>query len=140
MQAAEITSPLPSLRRIPLASIDALVSATLGPARVENKEQPAVFNRQIAMYLAKQGRFYNGRDHSTVCYAIQRIKALRQVNEDVDQMLSKLEKVLQDPEPFVLDFVSIQRPTATRLGKLSEDVFLDQLADRVADRLIRLLG
>jgi hypothetical protein len=24
------------------------------------------------------GRFYNGRDHSTVCYGIQRIEALRE--------------------------------------------------------------
>ncbi|MFZ0591645.1 MAG: helix-turn-helix domain-containing protein [Bryobacteraceae bacterium] len=70
------------VRRVPLAPIDALVSSKLGPDRVSENCQSAAFNRQIAMYLAKRiggwsttaiGRFDNGRDHSTVCYAIQRI-------------------------------------------------------------------
>jgi chromosomal replication initiation ATPase DnaA len=63
--------------------IDAVVSAKLGPARVRGNGQPAAFHRQIAMYLAHRvggwsttriGRFYNGRDHSTVCHAIKRPK------------------------------------------------------------------
>jgi len=145
MSAHEIGSPA-FRRRIPLARIDALVSAHLGPARLESKEQPAVFNRQIAMYLAKQvggwsttviGRFYNGRDHSTVCYAIQRIKAFRKINPDVDQLLSKLETALQDPEPFGADSMWIRRPASIRL--CSEDTLLDELADRIASRLIRFL-
>ena len=40
-------------RRIPLAVIDQVVSARLGQTRVEGNAQPAVFHRQIAMYLAK---------------------------------------------------------------------------------------
>ena len=148
MSAHEIGSPPAFRRRIPLVRIDALVSAHLGPARLESKEQPAVFNRQIAMYLAKQvggwsttviGRFYNGRDHSTVCYAIQRIKAFRKINPDVDQLLSKLETALQDPEPFGADSLSIRRPASIRLCRLSEDTLLDELADRIASRLIRFL-
>src|ERR1700733_6788619 len=71
----------PGMQQIGLAQIDAVVSARLGPARVPGNAQPAAFNRQVAMYLAKHvggwsttkiGRFYNGRDHSTVCYAIRR--------------------------------------------------------------------
>lgn len=125
------------------------MSAHLGPARIENKEQPAVFNRQIAMYLAKRvggwsttviGRFYNGRGHSTVCYAIQRIKALCEINPEVAQLLSKLETALQDPESFMVDSLSIKRPASIRLGKLREDIFVDELANRIADRLIRLVG
>jgi len=63
-------------RRVPLSAIDATVSAHLGPTPVMGNAQPAVFNRQVAMYLAKRvggwsttriGKFYNGRDHSTVC-------------------------------------------------------------------------
>ena len=63
-------------RRIPLAAIDATVSAYLGTTRVIGNAQPAAFNRQVAMYLAnrvggwsttKIGKFYNGRDRSTVC-------------------------------------------------------------------------
>jgi chromosomal replication initiation ATPase DnaA len=51
------------------------------------------------MYLAHRvggwsttriGRFYNGRDHSIVCHAIQRIQALRDANADVEGLLSSL--------------------------------------------------
>ena len=43
----------PSTNQIGLAQIDAVVSAHLGPARVRGNAQPAAFNRQVAMYLAK---------------------------------------------------------------------------------------
>lgn len=67
-------------RRCSLDEIDNAVSERLGPTRVSGNAQPACFNRQIAMYLARHvgdwsttaiGRFYNGRDHSTVCHSIQ---------------------------------------------------------------------
>lgn len=63
-----------TLRRVPLATIDAIVSARLG---VKGNTQPAVFNRQIAMYLARHvggwsttaiGKFYSGSHHTTVLY------------------------------------------------------------------------
>src|SRR5262245_61811564 len=85
--------------RIALASIDAVVSARLGPARVRGNAQPAAFYRQIAMYLAHRiggwsttriGRFYNGRDHSTVCHAIKRIQALRDSHAEVEGLLCSL--------------------------------------------------
>jgi chromosomal replication initiation ATPase DnaA len=69
--------------RIPLTTIDRIVTENLGPARVRSKAQPEALFRQIAMYLAKHvggwsttriGKFYNGRDHSTVCHAIARIQ------------------------------------------------------------------
>jgi chromosomal replication initiation ATPase DnaA len=72
--------------RISLDLIDAVVSARLGITRVRSNTQPAVSNRQVAMYLAKYvggwsttaiGRFYNGRDHSTVCYSIKRVESKR---------------------------------------------------------------
>ena len=90
-------------RRISLAQIDVAVSARLGPTRGLGNSQPACFNRQVAMYLAKQvgrwsttiiGRFYNGRDHSTVCHGIQRIEALRESDPDVDALLSDLRNQL----------------------------------------------
>ena len=93
------TSP----RRITLAEIDAAVSARLGLTRVAGNAQPACFNRQIAMYLAKHvgrwsttviGRFYNGRDHSTVCHGIQRIEFLRESNPDVDALVTELKRQL----------------------------------------------
>jgi len=58
------------------------------------------------MYLAKFvggwsttqiGKFHNGRDHSTVCYALRRIGALREANPDVDGILTALAKRSQNP-------------------------------------------
>jgi chromosomal replication initiator protein len=88
-----------SYPRLSLEKIDAVVSARLGPTRIPGNEQPACFNRQVAMYLARHvggwsttqiGRFYNGRDHSTVCYGIQRIESLRESNPDMDPLLVEL--------------------------------------------------
>lgn len=90
-------------RRISLAEIDALVSARLGPTRGLGNSQPACFNRQIAMYLAARvgrwsttiiGRFYGGRDHSTVCYGIQRIESLSESDLEVDALLTDLRRRL----------------------------------------------
>ena len=87
------------VRQTALAEIDRVVSERLGRARVAGNAQPAAFNRQVAMYLAnrvggwslaKIGKFYNGRHHTTVCHAIRRIEALRQVNPDVDGLLAVL--------------------------------------------------
>jgi chromosomal replication initiation ATPase DnaA len=86
-------------KQIPLATIDRAVCARLGPARVTGNAQPAVFNRQVAMYLAKHvggwsttkiGKFYHGRDHSTVCHAIRRIESMREDNPKLDAVLSAL--------------------------------------------------
>src|SRR4051795_11609183 len=85
--------------RVSLARTDAVVSARLGPTRVPGNAQPACFNRQIAMYLARHvgrlsttaiGRFYNGRDHSTVCHGIQRIEGLRESDPEIDVLLTCL--------------------------------------------------
>ena len=40
------------------------------------------------------GRFYNGRDHSTVCYGNQRIEALRESDPLVDALLTDLKRQL----------------------------------------------
>ena len=40
-------------RRIPLAEIDSLVCARLGPTRGLGNSQPACFNRHVAMYLQR---------------------------------------------------------------------------------------
>ena len=45
--------PVQTLSRLSLATIDTIVSARLGTTRVKGNAQPAVFNRQIVMYLAK---------------------------------------------------------------------------------------
>src|SRR5690242_6931557 len=95
-------------RRIPLSAIEAAVAARLGPGRVCGNAQPAVFSRQVAMYLAKHvggwsttriGRFYNGRDHSTVCYALQRVAALREDDPEVDGLVTSLAGEIQTADP-----------------------------------------
>jgi len=100
------------------------------------------------MYLANRaggwsttaiGRFYNGRDHSTVWYSIQRIKALREINYEVDELVAGLEKALQDPESALIQSPSIKQPTSIKLDKLREDILLDKLADRIASRLVLVL-
>ena len=103
MASTPFAPDLFSRRRIPLAEIDAVVSARLGPTRGLGNSQPAYFNRQVAMYLAKHvgrwtvaiiGRFYNGRDRSTVCYSIQRIEALRESDPQVDALITDLKRQL----------------------------------------------
>jgi hypothetical protein len=40
------------------------------------------------------GRFYNGRDHSTGSYGIQRIEALREGDPDIDALITELKHEL----------------------------------------------
>src|SRR3954468_23593226 len=94
--------------RISLAQIDAIVSARLGPTRVPGNAQPACFNRQVAMYIARHvgrwstsaiGQFYNGRDHSTVCHSIQRIEALRERDAEIEGLLADIKYQILHNEP-----------------------------------------
>src|SRR5271165_5359386 len=102
-----MTSPalIPSWKRVPLARIDATVAAHLGETRVPGNAHPAALNRQIAMYLARQvggwsyktiGRFYNGRDHSTVHYAVQRVESLRETSQNLDALLCELKRAISE--------------------------------------------
>jgi Bacterial dnaA protein helix-turn-helix len=131
--------------RIALARIDALVSARLGPARVRGNAQPAAFHRQIAMYLAHRvggwsttriGRFYNGRDHSTVCHAIKRIQALRDAKAQVGLLSSLIQELTTDQG------AEVDPPSASPKAGLSRardmtwtNEMLDDLAERIASRL-----
>ena len=93
-----------SHRRVSLAHIDSVVSACLGPTHGLGKSQPQCFNRQVAMYLGSQvgrwsttviGRFYDGRDHSTVVHAIQRVQAMRETEPELDALLCDLKSKVQ---------------------------------------------
>jgi Bacterial dnaA protein helix-turn-helix len=128
-------------RRLSLATIDAVVSARLGPTRVQGNAQPACFNRQIAMYLAKHvagwsttciGRYYHGRDHSTVIHGIQRIEALRENDPEVHALVSELKDELarqqqeRDREMKAEPTPKVLKPSA---------VSFDDLADAIAERI-----
>jgi predicted Zn-dependent protease with MMP-like domain len=77
------------------------------------------------------GRFYNGRDHSTVCYSIQRIEALRESSPDVDALISDLKHELR-----VSVDSSAEKPDTKPhvLGRLSP-LDLQRLADLIAERV-----
>ena len=133
-------------RRIALSAIDAAVAARLGPGRVCGNAQPAVFSRQVAMYLAKHvggwsttriGQFYNGRDHSTVCYALKRVAALRENDPEVDGLVSSLAGEIKTANPIE----NSRRDTETQTRTVAKDphfkeAFLDALADRLAMRIL----
>jgi hypothetical protein len=117
-----------------LEQIEATVSSHLGPGRVPGNKQDECFSRQISMYLAKHvggwstpqiGRFYNGRHHTTVLYAIQKIERLRGRDESVNALLEVLSAELC--------------PTATSLPQSRtrgwSNGFLDLLAAEIVRRL-----
>ncbi len=132
-------------RRIPLAEIDSVVCARLGPTRGLGNSQPACFNRQVAMYLAARvgrwstkiiGRFYNGRDHSTVCHGIQRIEASRETDPELDALLADLKRRLgvinEDGALDANDIAAVSKITLA-----PEE--LAALAELVAVRVVDLL-
>ncbi len=141
-----------SQKRISLAEIDALVSAKLGATRTLGNAQPACFNRQVAMYLAARvgrwstsviGRFYNGRDHSTVCYGVQRIEALRESDPDVDALLTELREQLIEDTQYTeqKDISPICIPSRRLpLGQLDFEELADQIADRITGKMKDLLA
>ena len=140
--AATSFAPHPSAaRRIPLAEIDAAVSARLGATRGLGNSQPACFNRQVAMYLAKHvgnwstksiGRYYDGRDHSTVCYGIQRIEALRESDANVDALVCNLRRHLLQEHDGDHGLGGCCNPELPALD-------IEELADRIAERVYVLL-
>jgi len=139
-------------KQIPLSAIDAAVAARLGPGRIAGNAQPAVFSRQVAMYLAKEiggwsttqiGRYYNGRDHSTVCYALRRIEVLREINSDVDGLLTVLTDEIRSIRPAKRErsvhLVADQRIPGDA-ASLFGDELLDCLAERIANRVLSKLA
>src|SRR5215831_16442681 len=88
-----------------LEEIDSAVSAQLGPGRVAGNESGSCFSRQVSMYLAKHvggwsmvkiGRFYNGRHHTTVLHAVQRVEQLRREDESIDALIEVLTAALRE--------------------------------------------
>jgi hypothetical protein len=136
-------------RRIPLSEIDAAVAARLGPGRVAGNAQPAVFSRQVGMYLASQvggwsttviGRFYNGPDHSTVCYSISRIRSLRETEPEVDGLLSVLTGELEARVQSGVTDRQESRGVVHGTTAVIHQELVDAIADRVAQRVLEGLA
>lgn len=141
MASAPFAPDLFSRRRICLAEIDTAVSARLGPTRGVGNSQPACFNRQVAMYLARHvgrwttaviGGFYDTCDHSIVSYGIQRIEALRESDPEVDALITDLKRQLTSKDDRAsVSVASDERCSSIILSRSS----LEELADLIAARV-----
>jgi hypothetical protein len=134
--------------RISLDLIDAVVSAKFGITRVRGNAQPAVSNRQVAMYLAKYvggwsttaiGRFYNGRDHSTVCYSIKRVKTKCEGSPEFAKLIEELtEAIHSQTGPSQQPFKSPKVGSTEQQQTVDVDEgILNALAERVTERVLR---
>jgi hypothetical protein len=134
--------------RISLDLIDAIVSAKLGLTRVRGNAQPAVLNRQVAMYLAKNvggwsttaiGRFYNGRDHSTVCYSIKRVETKCERSPEFSELIEELTSAIHSQTgPSQQPFKSPKIGSTEQQQTVDVDEgILDALAERVTERVLR---
>ena len=70
----------------------------------EKRRPDIVTARQTAMYLCRQklhlsyeeiGQAFEGRDHSTVIYAVNKIKRIIPANKDVNKIVTEMEQSLQ---------------------------------------------
>jgi hypothetical protein len=114
---------------------------------VKGNAQPAVFNRQIAMYLAKHvggwsttaiGKFYNGRHHTTVLWALNQIEHLHGRDARVEALLFSLTQEIQSRHHQQQPECGTSLSKATERQLLSfglDDDFLELLTDRIVDRL-----
>jgi hypothetical protein len=125
-----------------MLQIDAVVSAKLGETRGRGRSQPMVFNRQVAMYLASRvgrrsttviGRFYNHRDHSTVCYSIQKIEKLRHENPEIGALIADLEQQLHEEHSCAQTESNSMAP----LGPAFSESQIESLARSAAEGLYR---
>lgn len=96
------------------------------------------------MYLARHvgrwsttviGRFYNGRDHSTVCYGIQRIEALRESDPDVDALITDLKHELNGSDDSPAEKPDMKPHGSVRLSHCDLQTLADMIAERVYARI-----
>ncbi len=130
------------VRRISMLQIDAVVSAKLGETRGHGRSQPLVFNRQVAMYLASRvgrwsttaiGRFYNHRDHSTVCYSIQKIEKLRQENPEIAALLTELEQLIDEQHSMA----QAESNSLASIGRVLSESQIELVARSAAEQFYR---
>ncbi len=123
--------------RVSLARIEQVVSAHLGPGRVQGNAAGPCFSRQVSMYLAKHvgrwslsqiGKFYNGRHHTTVLHAIERIENLRRIDESVDALI----------EVLTNELAAARHEAGTRLPFVTRTALIDAVTTQVMTRLTEL--
>ncbi len=123
--------------RVSLARIEQVVSNHLGPGRVAGNAAGPCFSRQVSMYLAKHvghwslsqiGKFYNGRHHTTVLHAIEKIESLRKIDESIDALI----EVLTD------ELAAGAHDSIPRLPEFTRSAIVETIAARVMERLVEL--
>ena len=126
------------LWRLSLEQIEATVADHLGNGRVPGNQAAACLSRQVSMYLAKNvggwsttriGRFYNGRHHTTVLHAIEKIERLRQTDESLDALI---EVITAELSPRT------EGSSAERFQPGWTTALVDAVADRVLKEIRRL--
>jgi hypothetical protein len=124
--------------RLSLEQIEATVADHLGNGRVPGNQAAACLSRQVSMYLAKNvgkwsttriGRFYNGRHHTTVLHAIEKIERLRQTDESLDALIEVITTELR---------LGTEGSFTERFEPSWTDALIDAIADRVLKEIRRL--
>ena len=83
-------------------------------------------------HVAIIGRFYNGRDHSTVCYSIERIEALRESDPQVDALITDLKRqLIREDNAGSASVASRERDCLTDRRRAD----LEDLAELIAGRV-----
>ncbi len=92
-------------------TVDEIVEAVarqfdITPAAIKgpNRNKDVSLGRQVAMYICREllpemnttvtGEAFGGRDHATIVYACQRVKALRAVDGELSALITRLIKTL----------------------------------------------
>src|SRR6266436_1594127 len=132
------------LWRLSLEQIEATVADHLGSGRVPVNQAAACLSRQVSMYMAKNvggwsttriGRFYNGRHHTTVLHAIEKIERLRQTDESLDALIEVITAELSpDMEGCFIKRFQPEWTTAS-IDTVADRVLMDAVASRVVERL-----
>lgn len=118
---AQIIWATAEVYEIPLCRLS---SPARGPGKVGTNNWQFSYPRQVAMYLAHQltdhsrsriGRFFGGRDHSTVSHAISEVERRLVNNPDLAQTIEKIKKMLAYT-PEVIDVYALpkQLPAVAR--------------------------
>ena len=108
---------MPKMRKI-ITDVAFHFELTVDEVLSDRRQIAVVLPRQIAMYLCKTltphglpsiGRYFNGRDHTTVLHAIKKITALRKTDALLDQHITTIERSIQNFH----ERQNPEKPTAT---------------------------
>jgi hypothetical protein len=80
-------------------------------------------------------RFYNGRDHSTVCYGIQRIEALLESDPEVDVLITDLKHELSASGDSPVEKSETKPHRSISLSPCDLQTLADLIAERVYARI-----